>query len=76
MSSEGKVSGHYTHGRLEETILQAVVRTGANPDHLKAIDLATVDEFHLGGLEATQELGAQMELGPGLPEFQSSCGRM
>jgi ubiquinone/menaquinone biosynthesis C-methylase UbiE len=28
--------------------------------------LATVDEFHLGELEATQELGAQMELQPGM----------
>jgi ubiquinone/menaquinone biosynthesis C-methylase UbiE len=64
--SEGKVAGHYTRGTLEETILQAVTRAGNDPDQLKAMDLATADEFHVGGLEATKELGAQMELRPGL----------
>lgn len=66
MSGEGKVAGHYTRGTLEETILQALTRAGHDPDQLKAMDLATVDEFHIGGLEATKELGAQMELRPGL----------
>jgi ubiquinone/menaquinone biosynthesis C-methylase UbiE len=65
-SSEVKVAGHYTRGKLEETILQAVARTGGDPDQLKATDLATADEFHVGGLEATQELAAQMELAQGL----------
>ena len=66
MSSEAKVAGHYTRGGLEETILQAVVRMGLDPDRLKAIDLAPADEFHLGGLDATRELATQMELEPGL----------
>lgn len=66
MNSEGKVAGHYTSGKLEETILQAVARTGYNPDELKPSDLALADEFHLGGREMTQELAAQMELSPGL----------
>src|SRR5437588_4023531 len=64
--SEAKVAGHYTRGRLEETILQAVVRMGLDPDRLNAIDLATVDEFHVGGLDATRELAAQMEFATGL----------
>jgi ubiquinone/menaquinone biosynthesis C-methylase UbiE len=66
VSSEGKIAGHYTRGRLEETILQAVARTGSDPDRLNAMDLAMVDEFHLGGLEMTKELAAQMALEPGL----------
>lgn len=72
--SEAKVSGHYTRGRLEETILQAVARAGNGLDQLKAADLATVDEFHLGGLEATQELAAQMELSPALRILDVGCG--
>src|ERR1700687_255473 len=48
MSSEAKVAGHYSRGKLEES------------------DLAAVDEFHVGGLEATQELAAHMDLRPGL----------
>lgn len=66
MNSEAKVSHHYTRGRLEETILQAVARMGLDPDRLNAIDLAPADEFHVGGLDATRELASQMELAPGM----------
>ena len=64
--SETKVAGHYTRGGLEETILQAVARMGLDPERLNPIDLAPADEFHVGGLDATRELAAQMELTPGL----------
>jgi len=66
MSSEAKVAGHYGRGQLEESILAAVAREGKDPENLTAVDLAAVDEFHVGGLEATQELAAHMELRPGL----------
>ena len=66
MSSEAKVAGHYGRGRLEESILAAVAREGKDPENLTAGDLAAVDEFHVGGLEATQELAAHMELRAGL----------
>lgn len=66
MSSEAKVAGHYGRGRLEEMILAAVAREGKDAENLTSGDLAAVDEFHVGGLEATQELARQMELRPGL----------
>jgi ubiquinone/menaquinone biosynthesis C-methylase UbiE len=66
MSSEAKVTGHYGRGQLEELILGAVRREGKDPEKLTAGDLAAVDEFHVGGLEATQELAKHMELRPGL----------
>src|SRR5579859_413697 len=66
MSSEAQVAGHYTRGGLEETILQAVARMGLDPERLNALHLAPADEFHVGGLDATRELAAQMELAPGL----------
>src|SRR5215467_5423737 len=66
MSSEAKVAGHYTRGGLEETILQAVAQMGLDPDQISPIDLAPADEFHVGGLDATRDLAAQMELAPGL----------
>jgi ubiquinone/menaquinone biosynthesis C-methylase UbiE len=74
MSSEAKVAGHYTRGRLEETILQAVARMGLDPDRLNARDLVPVDEFHVGGLDATRELAAQMELAPGLQILDVGSG--
>jgi ubiquinone/menaquinone biosynthesis C-methylase UbiE len=43
-----------------------VVREGKDPENLTASDLAAVDEFHVGGLEATQELAKQMELRAGM----------
>ena len=66
MSTEAAVAGHYGRGRLEDLILAAVAREGKDPEKLTAVDLAAVDEFHVGGLEATQELAAQMELRAGL----------
>ena len=53
MSIEDTVSNHYTQGRLAETILTAVAEMGADPDRLSVDDLAPVDEFHIGGREAT-----------------------
>ena len=66
MSTEAKVAGHYGRGQLEESILAAVKREGKDPENLAAADLGAVDEFHAGGLEATQELAKHMELRPGL----------
>jgi len=66
MSTEAAVAGHYGRGKLEELILGAVAREGKDPENFTAGDLAAVDEFHVGGLEATQELAKHMELRPGL----------
>lgn len=66
MSTEAKVERYYTRGGLTDKILQAVMQTGADVEHPAAGDFAAVDEFHVGGLEATQQLAAQMELRPGL----------
>jgi len=66
MSTEAKVAGHYGRAQLEELILAAVAREGKDLESLTAGDLAAVDEFHVGGLEATQELARHMELRAGL----------
>src|SRR5260370_36690390 len=66
MSTEAAVTGHYGRGKLEELILGAVAREGKDPENLTAGDLAAVDEFHVGGLEATQDLARQMELRAGM----------
>jgi len=66
MGTEAKVAGHYGRGSLEESILAAVAREGKDPERLAAGDLAAVDEFHVGGLEATQDLAKHMELRAGL----------
>jgi len=74
MSTEAKVAGHYGRGQLEESILAAVAREGKDPENLATGDLAAVDEFHAGGLEATQELAKHMELRSGLRVLDVGSG--
>jgi ubiquinone/menaquinone biosynthesis C-methylase UbiE len=74
VSTEAKVAGHYTRGRLGEMILGAVAKAGKDSAQLTASDLAAVDEFHVGGLEATQELAKHMELRPELRLLDVGCG--
>ncbi len=66
MALEQSVARHYTHGSLERTILEALAASGKDPDRLAPADLAPVDEFHIGGRQATIDLAAQMEIEPGL----------
>jgi SAM-dependent methyltransferase len=66
MTTETKVAGHYTRGQLEESILWAMARMGKDTAKLVTADLAPIDEFHVGGLESTQALAAQMDLRPGM----------
>ena len=65
-STERQVAGHYTHGALERAILDALAASGAAPDRLTTADLAPVDEFHIGGREATIEFAAGMGIRPGM----------
>ena len=74
MDAEAKVVGHYGKGGLEEKILTALKNAGIDIEHLTVEDLAPVDEFHVGGLEATKELAAQMELRAGLRVLDVGSG--
>lgn len=64
MHTEAKVAEHYGRGQLEQRILAALTREGKDPARLAPADLAAVDEFHVGGLESTQELAKQLDLRP------------
>ncbi|HJQ55917.1 MAG TPA: class I SAM-dependent methyltransferase [Vineibacter sp.] len=66
MSVEQSVAQHYTQGALAETILGALRRTGKDVDRLAAADLAPVDEFHIGGRQATIDFAAEMNIRPGM----------
>jgi ubiquinone/menaquinone biosynthesis C-methylase UbiE len=66
VKTEAQVAGHYGRGGLEEKILGALRAAGVDLARVTAEELAPVDEFHVGGLEATKELAAQMELRAGM----------
>ena len=60
MSYEKTVSEHYTHGNLLESIQAAVIELGKTIDSVTIEDLAPVDEFHIGGRLATDNLLDQL----------------
>jgi hypothetical protein len=63
--SEDAVAEHYSHGSLEQQILDALAAMGADSEHLEPEQMAAVDEFHTGRL-GTVALVDQLHLRPGL----------
>jgi SAM-dependent methyltransferase len=74
MSEAKAVAEHYTRPQLEETILGALKGAGIDTEKLTATDLATVDEFHVGGLEATKAFSEFMGLKPEMRVLDVGCG--
>lgn len=74
MNPEEQVAAHYTPGMLEGKILGALRSAGKNLDQLRTGDLAPVDDFHVGGREATQALCDFMELRQGMHLLDVGCG--
>lgn len=62
---ETRIASHYTTDDIVARIRAGLAAAGANPDAPSPDDLKPVDEFHVGGLEATETLLAQVEIGPG-----------
>jgi ubiquinone/menaquinone biosynthesis C-methylase UbiE len=66
MGTEQAVAQHYTHGALERALLDALRAAGKNPDRLEPSDLAPVDEFHIGGRQATIDLAGELRVTRGM----------
>jgi ubiquinone/menaquinone biosynthesis C-methylase UbiE len=74
MNLEQQVADYYTREKLEDKILGMLRSAGKNLDQLRPEDLAAIDEFHLGGREATQALAEFMQLRPGMHLLDVGCG--
>ena len=74
MSIEQQVANYYTHGKLEDKIIGLLRSAGKNLEQLRTDDLAAIDEFHLGGREASQALTDFMQLRPGMHLLDVGCG--
>ena len=59
------VKEHYAAPNLIERIDQALVAAGKSPDSLQLADLTPIDEFHLRGPMATDELIELLDVNPG-----------
>jgi len=73
-TTETQVAHHYTHGGLEAAIRGALAAMGKDPASLGPHDLAPVDEFHIGGREATEHLARALDLAPGTRVLDIGCG--
>jgi ubiquinone/menaquinone biosynthesis C-methylase UbiE len=72
--ADSPVALHYGRNRVEEVILRALAQSGKDVSRLTADDLTPVDQFHLGGIDATEELAAQMDARPGQRLLDVGCG--
>lgn len=71
---EDKVAGHYSHGALGEAI-RAGLAALATTSKAEPIDLlAAVDEFHMGGRQATKTLAEALDIDPGHHVLDIGCG--
>ena len=68
------VASHYTHGRLLDAIRAGLERLGRSPDDVGVDDLGPVDEFHIGGRQATEEFLAQLDLAADDHVLDVGCG--
>ncbi len=57
---ENAVAEHYTTGALTQRVRDALIATGVDPDAATVADLKAGDEFHTGGVAATDNLFAQL----------------
>jgi len=74
MDTSGTLIDHYRHGDLERAFLDGLRRAGKDPDRLSPADLMGMDEFHIGGAEATRELVTQLGIGPGMKLLDIGSG--
>jgi ubiquinone/menaquinone biosynthesis C-methylase UbiE len=74
MSTEQQVSQHYAHGALERAILDALDVSRKVSDRLDHTDLAPVDEFHIGGRQATADFTQQLKLRPDMHVLDVGSG--
>ena len=73
-SHERAVNDHYGVADLADSILGAYERTGVDVDALTREDIATFDEFHIRGIEATRELADLADVAPGDRVLDGGCG--
>ncbi|MFC1684017.1 class I SAM-dependent methyltransferase [Pseudomonadota bacterium] len=74
MSDDEAVSEHYLHGDLLAAIQAAIAKLGKTVDSITIEDLAPVDEFHIGGRLATDNLLDQLDFSQQGKILDVGCG--
>ncbi len=71
---EEDIARDYAHGALEEAIQAGLRRMGHSGTTVRGEDLVGIDQFHVGGHQATADLAEQMGLGPGMSVLDIGSG--
>jgi ubiquinone/menaquinone biosynthesis C-methylase UbiE len=74
MPTQQDVSKHYTHGNLVAAIQSGVESLGKTINSVTVDDLAPVDEFHIGGRQASEDFLGQLDLTPEKQVLDVGCG--
>ncbi len=74
MPHDKSVSEHYLHGDLLKAIQGALPKLGKTIDSITIEDLAPVDEFHIGGRQATEHFLKQLNFSEQDHILDVGCG--
>jgi ubiquinone/menaquinone biosynthesis C-methylase UbiE len=74
MADATSVSAHYTHGGLLNAIRAGVTQLGKTPESVTVDELAAVDEFHIGGRQASSDFLGQLGLTADDQVLDVGCG--
>ena len=74
MPTQQDVSHHYTRGNLVAAIRGGVEALGKTINSVTIDDLAPVDEYHIGGRQASEDFLSQLNLTPEKHVLDVGCG--
>lgn len=74
MTTEKAISDHYLHGNLLQAIEASIAKLGKTIESITVEELAPVDEFHIGGRQATENLLKQLNFSDRDHILDVGCG--
>lgn len=74
MAGDDRIQSHYTHGDLIGAISQGLERLGKTSAEATIDDLGPVDEFHIGGRQATLDFTEQLGITEDTRCLDIGCG--
>jgi SAM-dependent methyltransferase len=74
MSFDEKVSEHYTHGNLLNAVKIGIEQLGKTSSSITVEDLAPLDEFHIGGRQASEFFFDQLDFSADDQLVDVGCG--
>lgn len=74
MNNQKIIQAHYAQENMAEQILAALKESGVDVDNLKRKDIASYEEFHIGGRDTTRILAEYAEIQSGTILLDIGCG--